>query len=83
MSRLNDYPDPKPQNTDFLDCVRTRKKFALNEVNGFRSSTLVNMGVVALRLNRALKFDPITLSFIGDDEANRLINQPMRSPWKI
>lgn len=83
MSRLNDYPDPKPQNTDFLNCVRTRKKFALNEVNGFRSSTLVNMGVVALRLNRALKFDPITLSFIGDDEANRLINQPMRSPWKI
>lgn len=83
MNRLYDYPDPEPQNIDFLDCVRTRKKFALNEENGFRSSTLVNMAVVALRLNRALKFDPVNLNFMRDEDANRLINQPMRSPWKI
>ena len=83
MQRLNDSPDPKPQNTDFLDCVRNRKKFALNEENGFRSSTIVNMGVCALRLGRNLRFDPVKLQFINDDAANRLINQPMRSPWII
>lgn len=83
MQRLNDFPDPKPQNTDFLDCVRNRKKFALNEENGFRSSTIVNMGVCALRLGRNLRFDPVKLQFINDDAANRLINQPMRSPWII
>ncbi|MGN0032209.1 MAG: Gfo/Idh/MocA family oxidoreductase [Candidatus Limimorpha sp.] len=83
MQRLNDFPDPKPQNIDFLDCVRNRKKFALNEENGFRSSTIVNMGVCALRLGRNLRFDPVKLQFINDDAANRLINQPMRSPWII
>ena len=83
MQRLNDFPDPEPQNTDFLDCVRNRKKFALNEENGFRSSTIVNMGVSALRLGRNLRFDPVKLQFINDDAANRLINQPMRSPWII
>ena len=83
MQRLNDFPDPEPQNTDFLDCVRNRKKFALNEENGFRSSTIVNMGVCALRLGRNLRFDPVKLQFINDDAANRLINQPMRSPWII
>ena len=83
MQRLNDFPDPEPQNTDFLDCVRSRKKFALNEENGFRSSTIVNMGVCALRLGRNLRFDPVKLQFINDDAANRLINQPMRSPWII
>ena len=83
MQRLNDFPDPEPQNTDFLDCVRNRKKFALNEENGFRSSTRVNMGVCALRLGRNLRFDPVKLQFINDDAANRLINQPMRSPWII
>ena len=40
------------------------------------------MGVCALRLNRTLHFDPKTQMFIGDDEANRLIYQPMRGEWQ-
>ena len=79
--RLAEFPDPKPQATDFIQSVRTREKFALNEVNGFRSCTLVNMGITALRLNRNLRFDPAKLQFVDDDAANRLINQPMRAPW--
>jgi hypothetical protein len=66
-----------------LKCVRTREKFALNENNGFRSSTVVNLGLCALRLNRTLEFDPVKLQFINDDAANALIDQPMRGPWKI
>lgn len=81
--KLAEFPDPLPQNTDFLDCVRTRQKFALNEQNGFRSSSIVNMGIVALRLNRSLKFDPEKLLFIDDDAANRLIDQPMRASWSL
>jgi len=83
MDKLAELPDPEPQNTDFLKCVRTREKFALNEANGFRSSTVVNMGLCALRLNRTLEFDPVKLQFINDDAANALIDQPMRGPWKI
>ncbi len=84
MNKLAEYPDPEPQRTDFVDCVRTRQKFALNEVNGHHSCTLVNMAAVALRLGRkVLKFDPQTQTFIGDDAANALIDQPMRGPWKI
>jgi hypothetical protein len=41
------------------------------------------MGVVALRLNRTLNFDPAKLEFINDEAANRLLDQPMRSPWSI
>ena len=50
MNKLAELPDPEPQRTDFLECVRTRQKFALNEENGHRSCTLVNLGAVALRL---------------------------------
>lgn len=78
---LNELPDPEPQNTDYLDCVRTRRQFALDELKGHHSATIVNMGVCALRLGRALDFDPATLSFIGDDAANLLINQPARGEW--
>lgn len=83
MARIAEMPDPQPQNTDFLDCVKTREKFALNEENGHNSSTIVNMGVCALRLNRTLEFDPETQMFINDPAANLLIDQPMRGGWKI
>jgi myo-inositol 2-dehydrogenase/D-chiro-inositol 1-dehydrogenase len=81
--KLSDYPEPEPQVTDFIECVKTRQPFALNERNGFRSATIVNMGAVALRLNRTLHFDPVKLEFINDEAANRLLDQPMRAPWNI
>lgn len=76
-------PDPEPQQTDFHDSIRTRMKFALNEENGHRSCTIVNLGIIALKLRRKLRFDPEREMFIGDEEANRLIHQPMRAPWHL
>lgn len=76
-------PNPTPQVTDFSHAVKTRQKFALNEANGHRSCTLVNLGKIAVRLGRTLHFDSDTQRFINDDVANRLINQPMRAPWHM
>lgn len=81
--KLSAFPDPEPQVTDFIDAVKTRKKFALNEENGYRSCTIINMGLVALRLGRSLKFDPLKQEFIDDEGANRLIFPPLRGPWTI
>ncbi len=80
---VNSLPDPQPQITTFTESVLSRKKFALNENNGHRSCTLINLGVIALRLGRNLKYDPDRQIFIDDEGANRLINQPMRQPWTI
>ena len=81
--KLAQYPEPKAQVTDFLESVRTREKFALNEENGYYSATLVNLGLAALRLNRTLHFDSDKQIFVNDEAANRLIDQPMRGPWTI
>jgi predicted dehydrogenase len=81
--KLAAFPDPPPQMTSFVDSVKTRQKFTLNEENAFRSCTIVNMGLIALKLNRSLKFDPVKLEFIGDDAANRLMNPSMREPYSI
>ena len=83
MNKIAEMPDPEPQNTDFLACVRNREKFALDEEIGHRSCTVVNMALTALRLNRTLHFDNEKQLFINDDAANRLIDQPMRGPWKL
>ncbi|OKL42053.1 Gfo/Idh/MocA family oxidoreductase [Pontibacter flavimaris] len=81
--KLAAFPDPEPQVTDFVQAVKNRQKFALNEENGHRSCTLVNMGLAALRLGRSLKFDPVKQEFINDEGANRLVYQPMRSDWTL
>jgi hypothetical protein len=83
QSFLKTLPDPEPQISVFSESVKTRKKFALNETNGFWSATLVNLGIIAVRLGRTLNFDPEKLEFIDDEGANRMINQPMRAPWTI
>ena len=81
--KLAMMPDPVPQVTNFLDSVKYRTPFALNESNGFRSCTIINMGKIALQLGRTLHFNPDTQEFINDTEANFLINPPMRGPWTI
>jgi hypothetical protein len=79
--KLAEFPDPLPQVTDFVDAVKNRKKFALNESNGHRSATIVNLGKIALQLGRSLKYDPAKQEFINDEGANRLLNPPLREPW--
>lgn len=81
--KLAMMPDPEPQITSFVESVKYRKTFALNEMNGHRSCTIINMGKIALQLGRSLNFDPIRQEFINDAEANRYIYPPMRAPWTI
>ena len=81
MDVINSMPDPKARNTDFLECVKNRTPFALNEDTSYHSATIVNMGVCALRLGRNLNFDPKAERFVGDEAANLLLDQPMRGEW--
>jgi predicted dehydrogenase len=81
--KIASLPDPEPQTTDFSQAVRMRQKFALNEENGHRSCTLVNLAKMAVRLGRPLRFNPTTQRFIEDEDANRLIHEPMRAPWYL
>ena len=80
--KLAAFPEPEPQNTDFHQCIRTRAKFALNEANAHRSATLVNLAKIALRLGRNLQFDPVQQRFLHDEQANALIHETPRAPWR-
>ena len=79
---LSELPDPAPQVTDFAQSVRERKKFALNESNGFRSCTMFNLAIVAWRLGRGFEFDPVGLHAKDDPAAERFLYQTMREPWE-
>jgi hypothetical protein len=36
-----------------------------------------------MRLGRKLQWDPLRERFINDPDADKLIERPMRSPWRI
>jgi predicted dehydrogenase len=80
---IESLPEPEPMVSTFSESVLTRNKFALNEENGHRSATIVNLGVTAVRLGRNLTYDPVRQRFVDDEGANNLIYQPMRGPWTI
>jgi len=81
--KLKKLPEPEPQVTDFHQAIREKKKFALNEENGFNSCTLINLGKIAHRTNQNLKFDPKKMQFIDNAKANALIHQKDRDKWKL
>ncbi len=81
LAKLAELPAPAPQVTDFMQSVRERKPFALNESNGFRSSTMFNLAIVAWRLGRGFAFDPVSLHAKNDPAAERFLYQDMREPW--
>jgi predicted dehydrogenase len=68
---------------NFLDCIRTRRAAAASAEIGHHATTTCNIVEIAARVGRSLKWDAQTERFVGDEAANRLLSQPMRSPWQV
>lgn len=68
---------------NWIDCIRTRKPTICTAEIGHRTATICQIGMIAFRLGRPLKWDPNTERFVGDDVANRMLSRPMRSPWVL
>jgi hypothetical protein len=50
---------------------------------GFRSVSICHLGNIAYWLKRPLRWDPAGEEFVGDTEANRWLDRPMRTPWRL
>jgi predicted dehydrogenase len=68
---------------NFLSCIRTGQKPATDVEYGVKSCYLCILGNIAWKLGRPVTFDYATERFVNDAEADRLISEPMRAPWKI
>jgi myo-inositol 2-dehydrogenase/D-chiro-inositol 1-dehydrogenase len=75
-------PDPPPLIT-FETAVKTRRQPGGNASVSHRSVSLLHLCNIAIRLGRKLDFDPVKQIFPGDDQANRLVDVPMRAPWQV
>lgn len=66
---------------NFLECVRSRKDPVAPVEAGHRSNTVCILAHIAMKLGRKLKWDPSAERFVGDDDANRMLDYPHRKPW--
>jgi predicted dehydrogenase len=68
---------------NFIDCVISRNQPVAPIETAHRSITISHLGNIAMLLGRDLRWDPEKEGFINDDEANRMVWRPMRSPWHL
>lgn len=80
--KLDALPDPPPL-LSFAEAVKARKPAGGNAEASHRVATIYHLANVAFRVGRPIRFDPKTERIVDDDFANRLIDQPMRAPWRI
>jgi hypothetical protein len=80
--KITEKPDPEPLLT-FAEAVKTRKLAGGNAEVAFRTVTILHLANIAIRVGRKIHFDPDKAVIVGDEEANRLVSQPMRAPWHL
>jgi myo-inositol 2-dehydrogenase/D-chiro-inositol 1-dehydrogenase len=73
----------KDEKRDFIDAVKTRGPTLEDAEVGHRTTSLCQIGHIAIQVGHKLKWDPLAERFTNDDTANRLLGRPMRSPWSL
>ncbi len=68
---------------NWLDCIRTRATPAADVEIGHRSVSIAHLANITRQLGRKLAWDPRKERFVGDKEANRLVNRPRRKGYGL
>lgn len=78
----NDLHDPAHKR-DFFDAIKNNRRPNCDIAIGHVSSSMTHLGNIAWRVDRKLKFDAASQTFVGDPEANRLLGRTYRAPWTL
>lgn len=68
---------------NFVDAILTRGRTAAPVEASHRAASACQLGGIAAKLGRPLKFDPVKERFTGDDEANALVMREIHGDWKL
>ena len=66
---------------DLLAAIAKRSKPVADIEQGYISTASCILANLSMKLGRTLAWDPAKGQVIGDDEANRLLRRPYRTPW--
>jgi predicted dehydrogenase len=66
---------------NWVECIKAKKEPICPAEVGHRSASVCLLGNIGYWLRRPLTWDPSRERFANDDEANALLDPPMRAPW--
>jgi len=69
----------------FIDAIRANdQKLAMADIKeGFYSCALIHLANISYRIGRSLEFDPKTMRFVNDNEANHMLTKEYREPFVV
>jgi len=83
----DDHPglrwNARPHIHNFFDCMASRELPVADVEIGHRTVTFCHLVGICRRLNRRLRWDPVKELFVGDDEANKLVDLPRRKGYEL
>jgi myo-inositol 2-dehydrogenase/D-chiro-inositol 1-dehydrogenase len=82
QEKLDALPDPTPL-VEFGQEVKQRTQAGGHAEAAHRCATILHLANIAIRTGRDIEYDPVKEMIIGDVEANRLVDVPMRAPWHL
>ena len=68
---------------NFIDSVKTRTPAISPIESAVRSDIISQLGDIAIRTGRTIRWDPKAETIVDDDAAQRMMTRPMRSPWRL
>jgi hypothetical protein len=71
------------QGRNFVECMKTRRPTVNPLESAIRSDTISHLSDIAIRLGRPIRWDPEKERIIGDKEAEKRLDRPMRRPWTM
>jgi predicted dehydrogenase len=89
LQKVQVKPDEKrlmeteSQARNFVDCMRSRKPTINPLESAIRSDTISHLSDLSIRLGRPIQWDPQKEQIVGDAEATKLLDRPLRAPWKL
>ena len=75
--------ESKGQDRDFLDCIKTREPTINSVESAIRSDAISHLSDIAIRTGRAIQWDPGKDEIVGDEAASRMLDRPLRAPWRL
>ena len=67
---------------DFLKAIESRGKPVADIEQGYISSASCILANISDQVGRTLTWDPKMGQVVGDEEANKLLRRPYRTPWE-
>ncbi len=73
----------KHEKQDFIDAIKTRGETLADAEVGHRTTSLCQLGHIAIQVGDKLEWDPDQEEFKNNEEATKLLKRTYRDPWKL